>query len=95
MPDDADRPVLGQPKFLTVVALGADQTHHIGLLGFERFVDVLGSYAELLGIDHRIERPLHDQHPVVVAKPHHGRQGLFRDHVRQDGVVDRLGEIEP
>src|ERR1700722_1790593 len=39
--DDADGPVLGQPEFFAVIAFGADQAHHIGLLRLQRLVDVL------------------------------------------------------
>src|ERR1700733_560069 len=39
--DDAAGPVSGQPEFFAVIALGADQPHHIGFLRLQRFVDVL------------------------------------------------------
>src|SRR5579872_6086358 len=57
MPDDADGPILGQPEILAVGAFGADQTHHVRLLRFQRLVDVLRVDAELLGVDHRIQGP--------------------------------------
>src|SRR6478752_1389529 len=66
MADDAGGPIPGEAEVLAIGTFGADQSHHVGLLGLQRFVDVLGVHAELLGIDHRIQRPLHDQHPVVI-----------------------------
>ena len=93
--DDARGPVLGQAELLAVGAFGADQPHHVGLLRLQRLIDVLRGDAEFLGVDHRIERPFHDHHPVVVALPHHRRQRLLGDDVGQDDVVVRLREVEP
>src|SRR3978361_707412 len=54
MADDARGPVLGETELLAVIAFGADQPHHVGLLRLQRLVAVLGGDTELLGVDHRI-----------------------------------------
>src|SRR3954454_16137346 len=46
MPDDARRPIFCQAEVLAVSALGADQPHHVGLLRFQRLVDILRGDAE-------------------------------------------------
>ena len=46
-------------------------------------------------VDHGVQGPLHDQHPVVVALPHHRRQRLLGNDVRQDDVVTGLRQVEP
>src|ERR1700694_1197933 len=53
--DDADSPIPGQAEFLAIGAFGADQPHDIGLLRFQRLVDILRGDAEFFGIDHRIQ----------------------------------------
>src|SRR5215213_2679967 len=70
MADDAGGPVLAQAEVFAVGALGADQPHHVGLLRLQRLVDILRGDAKLLGVDHRVKRPLHQHHPVVVALAH-------------------------
>src|SRR3984893_18684755 len=92
--DDAHGPVLGQPKLLAVIAFGADQPHHVGILRLQRLVDVFRVNAELFGVDHRVQRPLHDQHPVIVTLAHHRRQRFLRDDIRQDHMLAGLGQIE-
>src|SRR4029077_19403653 len=39
--DDAHRPVLGQVDVLAVLALGADEAHHVRFLRFERLIHIL------------------------------------------------------
>src|SRR3954462_4056101 len=65
--DDADDPVLAQAQLLAEVALDAQETPDLGLVGLQRLVDVLGGDAELLGIEHGKERPFDDVEPLVVA----------------------------
>src|SRR5262249_14829014 len=65
--DDAHHPVLGQTELLAEIALDAQQAPDLGLIRFERFVDGLGGYAQLLGIEHRIERPFDHIEPLIVA----------------------------
>src|SRR4029077_2160789 len=77
MADDAGGPIPGQAEILAVGAFSADQPHHVRLLRLQRLVDVLRGDAELLGVDHRIQRPLHDHHPVVVALRTTGASGSF------------------
>jgi hypothetical protein len=55
----------------------------VAFINFTVLVDILGGDAEFLGVDHSIQGPLHDHHPVVVALPHDWRERLFRNHVRQ------------
>src|SRR6266567_2842983 len=39
--NDAHSPILGQVEFLAIVPVGADEPHHVRLLGLERLIDVL------------------------------------------------------
>src|SRR5262249_4595560 len=59
--NDAHRPILGQLEFLTIIPVGADEPHHVRLLGLECLIDVLRSNPKLLGVDHRKQCPFHDQ----------------------------------
>src|SRR5262245_9338533 len=68
--DDAHDPVLGQAKLLAEIALDAQQAPDLRLVRLQCFVDILGGYAELLGIDHGIERPFDDVEPLIVAVAH-------------------------
>src|SRR5215813_1575806 len=52
LPDDAHHPILGQAELLAEITLDAQEAPDLGLVRFERFVDVLGGYPELLGIEH-------------------------------------------
>src|SRR6185437_5050767 len=67
MLDDAHGPVLGKAEVHAIGAFVADKAHHVGLFRLHRLVDVLRGDAELLGVDHRIQRPFDDHHPVIVA----------------------------
>src|SRR5216683_1446865 len=67
LPDDAHHPVLGEAELLAIGAFGADQPPDLGLVRFQRLVDILGGHAEFLGVDHREVDPFDDVEPLVVA----------------------------
>src|SRR3954447_7601140 len=82
--DDADNPVLAQAQLLAEVALDAQQTPDLGLVGLHRLVDILGGNAEFLGIEHGKERPLDDVEPLVVAMANERPKRLLRDDFGQN-----------
>src|SRR5262249_31594601 len=92
--DDAHHPVLGQAKLLAEIALDAQEAPDLGLVRLQCFVDVLGGYAELLGIDHDIERPFDDIEPLIVAMAHQRPERLLGNDLGQDDVVVSIGELE-
>src|SRR6185312_2536490 len=49
MADDARGPIPGQAEVFAIGAFGSNQPHHIRLLRFQRFVDVLRCDAEFFG----------------------------------------------
>src|SRR5262249_29090000 len=89
--DDAHRPMLRQPELLAGMSLHAQQAPDLWLVGLQRVVDIPGGYAELLGIEHRIERPLHDIEPLVVAMAPQGSERFLGNDLRQDHVVVGIG----
>src|SRR5262249_62410320 len=56
--DNAHHPVLGQPELLAEIALDTQQAPDFRLVRLQRLVDITGGDAELLGVEHGIERPL-------------------------------------
>src|SRR6476659_5995222 len=92
--DDADDPVLAQAQLLAEVALDAQEAPDLGLVGLQRLVDVLGGDAELLGIEHREERPLDDVEPWVVAMTDERPEWFLRDDFGQNDVVVGIGQLE-
>src|SRR6516165_9622848 len=92
--DDAHHPVLGQTELLAEIALDAQQAPDLGLIRFECFVDGLGGYAELLGIEYGVERPFDDVEPLIVAMAHHRPEWFLGNDLGQDDVVVGIGELE-
>src|SRR5262249_37757646 len=80
--NDARGPILGEAELLAIGALGADKPHDVRFRGFERLIDVLRRDPELFGVDHGVERPFHDQEPVVILLPHDGCERFLRNDVR-------------
>src|SRR5215207_11420007 len=87
MANDPKRPVPRQSEPLAVFALGADETHHLGLFRSHRLVDVGGIDTELLGVNQGEQRPLHQEVPVVVLLPHHRPERLLGNDVGKDLVL--------
>src|SRR3984893_3263457 len=93
--NDARSPIPGKPELLAVAAYGADEPSDLRLLRSERVVDVLRTDPELFGIHHRVQAPFHDQEPVVVLVPHHGRERLLGDDVGQDHMLAGVRKFQP
>src|SRR6266404_3695852 len=69
------------------VAARAGEALDRGVRAFRLRVDVPRAQAELLGLEHGEQRPLHDVEPAVVAVPHGGSQRLLGDDLGQDQVL--------
>src|SRR6059058_1314073 len=79
--NDARGPILAEAQFLAISALRADKPHDVRFLGFERLIDVLRGNSKLFGVDHRVERPFHDQKPVIILLPHDRCERLLRNDI--------------
>ena len=64
-------------------------------LGRGERVDVALGDARLLRVDERIERPLDDLEPLVVALPHRGPEHRFADALGQDHLAGRAIQRAP
>ncbi len=91
---DPRHPVLGHAERFAEIAVGAEHALELRLVRFRHVVDVLLGDAELFGVDHRKQRPLHEIEPLIVAMAHHRAERLFRDHFRKHGVIGRIGKLQ-
>src|SRR6516225_4162032 len=68
---------------------GGDAKHALdaGILALRHFVDVLLGDASLLGLEQRIDDPVDDVVPLLVAMAHDRGQRLLRDALGQDNVI--------
>src|SRR6266852_961305 len=92
--DDVNDPIVGEAEALAERALDAKHAPHLGARRLHHFIDVALGDAEFLGVDQRVECPLHDIEPLVVAVADERAEWLLRDDLGQDHVLVGLGELE-
>ena len=63
----------------------------IGRVALRHLVDILLRDALLLGLHHRVDDPVDDVVPLLVAVPHDRRQRLLRNAIGQDDIVFGIG----
>lgn len=83
-----------ETELLAHVAAGAQKALDRRLVALEHFIDVLRVDAHLLGLDQRIEHPLGDGEPLIIATAHHRAQRLLGNQLGQDDVIVRILGID-